>query len=160
VCVCAQSCPTLCSLMDCSPPGSDHGIFKARNTGVGCHFLLQGIFPIQWLNLCFLCLLHWEVDSLSVSLAKLDCGNKGLQITAMKQAYFSFTSVFHCGLPIALLLASLCWVPAEKAALIWSILVLAEGKRIWPNSETVRPVPVWKRRVLLHMFIGQSTAYG
>ena len=30
-CVCAQSCPTLCDLMDCSPPGSSvHGIFQAR----------------------------------------------------------------------------------------------------------------------------------
>ena len=30
-----------------------------RNTGVGCHFLLQGIFPIQGLNPRLLCLLHW-----------------------------------------------------------------------------------------------------
>ena len=36
--VCAQSCPTLCDPMDCSPPGSSvHGVFQARNTGVGCH---------------------------------------------------------------------------------------------------------------------------
>ena len=35
--------------MDCSPPGSSvHGILQAF--GVGCHFLLQGIFPIQGLN--------------------------------------------------------------------------------------------------------------
>ena len=31
VCVCAQSCPTLCELMHYSPPGSSvHGIFQAR----------------------------------------------------------------------------------------------------------------------------------
>ena len=37
-----QSCPTLCDPMDCSLPGSsDHGIFTGKNTGVGCHFLLQ-----------------------------------------------------------------------------------------------------------------------
>ena len=65
VCVCTQSCPTLCNLMDCSPPGSSvHGIFQARNTGVGCYFLLQGIFPTQGLNPSLLCLLHWQVDSL------------------------------------------------------------------------------------------------
>ena len=29
-----------------------------RSTGVGCHFLLQGIFPTQGLNLCLLCLWH------------------------------------------------------------------------------------------------------
>ena len=38
----AQLCPTLCNPMDCSPPGSSvHGIFPGKNTGVGCHFLLQ-----------------------------------------------------------------------------------------------------------------------
>ena len=31
-----------------------------KNTGVGCHVLLQGIFPTQGLNLCLLCLLHWQ----------------------------------------------------------------------------------------------------
>ena len=31
MCVCAQSCPTLCDAMDCSLPGSSvHGIFQAR----------------------------------------------------------------------------------------------------------------------------------
>ena len=29
--------------------------FPGRNTGVGCHFLLQGIFPTQGLNPCLLC---------------------------------------------------------------------------------------------------------
>ena len=30
-CMCAQSCPTLCDPMDCSPPGSSvHGILQAR----------------------------------------------------------------------------------------------------------------------------------
>ena len=35
-----------------SPPGSSvHGISLARYTGVGCHFLLQEIFPTQGSNL-------------------------------------------------------------------------------------------------------------
>ena len=47
----AQSCPTLCNPVDCSPPGSSvHGILQARIQGVGCHFLLQGIFPTQGSN--------------------------------------------------------------------------------------------------------------
>ena len=42
---CAQSCPTLCDLMDCSPPGfSVHGDSPGKNTGMSCHALLQGIF--------------------------------------------------------------------------------------------------------------------
>ena len=35
-----------------------------KNTGVGCHFLLQGIFLTQGLNLH---LLHWQADSLPLS---------------------------------------------------------------------------------------------
>ena len=38
--------------------------FLGKNTGVGCHFLLQGIFMTQGLNLC---LLRWQEDSLPVS---------------------------------------------------------------------------------------------
>ena len=38
-----------------------------KNTGVGCHALLQGIFPTQELNLHLLCLLHWQAGSLSLS---------------------------------------------------------------------------------------------
>ena len=39
--------------MDCSPPG--------KNTGVGHHFLFQGIFSIQGSNLR---VLHGQLDSL------------------------------------------------------------------------------------------------
>ena len=60
----SRLCPTLWDPMDCSPPCSSvHGIFQARNIGVGCHFLLQGIFPTQGSNLHLLCLLCWLVDS-------------------------------------------------------------------------------------------------
>ena len=46
LCLVTQSCPTLCDPMDCSPPGSSvHGDSPGKNTGVGCHALLQGIFP-------------------------------------------------------------------------------------------------------------------
>ena len=54
-----QSCPTLCDPKDCSPPGSSvHGESPSKNTGVGCHVHLQGIFLTQGLNLCLLRLLH------------------------------------------------------------------------------------------------------
>ena len=40
-----QSCPTLCDLMDSSPPASSvHEILQARILEVGSHSLLQGIF--------------------------------------------------------------------------------------------------------------------
>ena len=41
-----------CDPMDCSLPGSSvHGITPGKNTGVGCHALLQGIFQTQGSNL-------------------------------------------------------------------------------------------------------------
>ena len=47
--------------MGYTPPGSSvHG----KNTGVGCHFLLRGIFLDQGLNSC---LLHWQADSLPLN---------------------------------------------------------------------------------------------
>ena len=65
------SCLTLCNPMDCSPPGpSVHRILQARIIGVGCHVLLQEIFPSQGSNPHLLCLLHWQVGSLLVPLGK------------------------------------------------------------------------------------------
>ena len=58
-----QSCPTLCKSMDYSLPGSSvHGDSpdkntgvkkKKKNTGVGCHFLLQGDLPNPGIELAF-----------------------------------------------------------------------------------------------------------
>ena len=40
----AQSCPVLCDPVDCRLPGSSvHGILSRQE--VGCHALLQGMFP-------------------------------------------------------------------------------------------------------------------
>ena len=68
MCVCVQSfshiqlfeTPT-----DCSLPGSFfHAIYQARNTGVGCYFLLQRISLAQGSSLN---LLNWQVGSLPLS---------------------------------------------------------------------------------------------
>ena len=58
-----QSCPTLQDPMDCSLSGSSvHGDSSGKNTGVGCHALLQGIFPTH-----LLCLLHWQAGSIPLA---------------------------------------------------------------------------------------------
>ena len=44
-------------------PGHSPG----KNTGEGCHALLQGIFSTQGSNLQILCLLHWQASSLPLS---------------------------------------------------------------------------------------------
>ena len=46
LCLVAQSCPTIWDPMDSSPLGSTvHGDSPRKNTGVGCHALLQGNLP-------------------------------------------------------------------------------------------------------------------
>ena len=50
-----QLCPSLYHPMNYSPPGSSvHGILHGKNTGVGYHALLQGIFWTQGLILYLL----------------------------------------------------------------------------------------------------------
>ena len=47
------------------PPGSSvHGDSPGKNSGVGCHALLQGIFPTQGWNPHLRGLLHWQEGSL------------------------------------------------------------------------------------------------
>ena len=63
LCLLAQSCPPLWDPMDCSPLGSFvHEDSPSKNTGLGCHAFLQGIFPTQgWkpgLLCCGLILYH------------------------------------------------------------------------------------------------------
>ena len=51
LCLVPQSCQILSNPIDCGPPCSSvHGDSPGKNTGVGHHILLQGIFPTQELN--------------------------------------------------------------------------------------------------------------
>ena len=61
LCTCAQSCPTLCEPMDCSPTGSSvHGIFQARILEwVSISFSRESSQPRNW-N----CISCWQVDQL------------------------------------------------------------------------------------------------
>ena len=70
LCLCSdtQLCLTLCDSWKCSPPGSSvHGAFPGKNIGMGCHSLLQGIFPTQGSNLCLLRLLALAGGSFPLS---------------------------------------------------------------------------------------------
>ena len=61
----AQLCLTLCNFMDCISSGSSvYGDSIGKNTGVGCHALLQGIFPTQGSTPG---LLHWQMGSLTLA---------------------------------------------------------------------------------------------
>ena len=51
MCLVTQSCPILATPWTVALTGSSvHGDSPSKNIGVGCHALLQGIFPTQGLN--------------------------------------------------------------------------------------------------------------
>ena len=61
----AKLCPTLLWLEGLKPARLlCSWSFPGKDTGVGCHFLFEGIFLSQGPNLC---LLHWQVSSLPLS---------------------------------------------------------------------------------------------
>ena len=60
-----KSCPALLQPTDYKPSSLlCPWDFPGKNTEVGCHFLLQGIFPTQGSNPH---LMHWQADSLPQS---------------------------------------------------------------------------------------------
>ena len=59
-CLVAKSCLTLCDPMDSNARLFCPWDSLGKNTGVGCHFLLRGLFLTQVSNLH---LLHWQEDS-------------------------------------------------------------------------------------------------
>ena len=64
-CLVTVFCLTLYDPMDCSPTGpSVHGDSPGRNIGVGCHALLQGIFPTQ--RSIFLLFLVFNIEPTSI----------------------------------------------------------------------------------------------
>ena len=101
VCLVAQSRLTLFDPMDCSPQGSSvHGDSPGKNTGVGCHALLQGIFLTQGLKLDLLhcrqilyCLIHqgspgileWVAYPFSRELPdpRIELGSPALQVDSL-----------------------------------------------------------------------------
>ena len=91
VCLVAQLYPTLCDLMNYSPPGSSfYEIFQARILQWVAILFSRGVFPTQRSNSHLLCLLHWQADSLPLSpweaLLCLVCWSKGSWI---------FSVLFH-----------------------------------------------------------------
>ena len=91
-CLVAKLCLTLCNPMNCRPTGSScPWDFPAKNTGVGCHFLLQGIFPTQGSNYVSCIgrqvLSQWATIFISFLLK--------LMITNCINMCFSFNLCFH-----------------------------------------------------------------
>ena len=80
-CLVDKSRLTLCDPMDCNP--ARHLCpwdFPGKSTGVGGHFLLQGIFPTQGLSRS---LLHWQVGCLPRSHEGNPWTTRGIPISSI-----------------------------------------------------------------------------
>ena len=95
--------------------------FPGKNTGVGCHFLLQGTFLTQGSNLR---LLHWQADSLPLS---------DLQFSSVQ----SLSRVQLFATP---------WTPARQASLSiinsWSSLKLTSIDSVMPSNHLILCCPL------------------
>ena len=85
-------CDSTCSIVsDFLQP---HGLLcpwdsPGKNTGVGCHYLLQGIFLTQRLNLSLLHLWHWQAGSLHPS----------VQFSSVAQSCPTLCDPMNCSTP-------------------------------------------------------------
>ena len=96
--MCVLNCVWLCSPIDCRLPGSSvHGIFQAKNTGVGCHFLLQGTFPTQGLNLFswVSCLAGWFFTTNTTCCCSVTKSCPALQSHGLQHTRLPCSSLSH-----------------------------------------------------------------
>ena len=86
----AQSYPTLCNPLDCSPPGpSIHEVSQVRIlawVAISREDHIPGIFLTQGSNLC---LLHWQANSLPLS-------HQGSPILPLRLVYSWFLKICWC----------------------------------------------------------------
>ena len=93
--------------MDCSPARLlCQQDFPGKNTGVGCHFHLQVIFPTQGLNPQLLCLLHWQMDSLLL-------WPPGKPLCTRKRLYMNYL-IYYSQPPCEADTMSLCYLSQRK----------------------------------------------
>ena len=122
----AQSCPTLCNFMDRLPCAWD---FPGKNTGLGCHFLLQGIFPTLELNLS-LAFLPWHRFFTTVppgkSLSWRFSWSPFIRLNLMKKIH-QWTSSFGCSAVSAM---------TQRGPWFSNFFNLKEKQRHWPTIST------------------------
>ena len=152
LCLVTQLCLTLHDLMDHNPArllclwG-----FPDKNARVTCHFLLQGIFPTQRLNLC---LLHWQ--------AALYLGHVSV---CFSSAQFSRSVVSDPLQPHGLQLARPpCPSPAPGVysnscpSSRWCHPTISSS--IVPFSFRLQPFPVWGSFLMSHFFASSGQSIG
>ena len=135
-----QLCPTFCDRMDCSLPGSLHPWnFLGKSTGVGCHFLLQRIFPTQGSNLGFPCcrqmLYHFTVWATREGSMWIECN------CAVLWTFFGIAFLWDWMKTDLFQSCGHCWV----FQICWHIecsTFTASSFRIWNSSNGIPSPPL------------------
>ena len=96
--------------------------FPGKNTGVGCHFLLQRIFPTQGLNSHHLCLLHCRRILYPLS--------HSVQFSSVAQSCPTLCNPMDCSLPGS----SVCGI-SQARILEWVAISFSRGSS-WPRDWT------------------------
>ena len=163
----AQLCPTLWDPMHCNPPASSvHGDSPGKSIGMGCHALLQGIFPTQGLNPglshCRWILYHLshqgsprilEVDSLSLLQGNFltQESNQGLLHCRRILYQWSYQGSSRFSVPQLLIISLL-----PEAKPLSHLLLTTRGRAIWWPTYTK---PCYSLNMLLRMLADVGWAY-
>ena len=116
VCLVTQSCLPLCDPVDCSLPGSPvHEESPCKNPGMGCHALLQSIFPTQGSNPGLFLMEHnlllFSHCHVQLLATPMDCSTPGFPVLHHLQ---EFAQTHVHGVSDAI----------QPSCLLWSLLLL------------------------------------
>ena len=142
-------CLTLCDPMDCSPPGSSPWNSPGKNIGVGCHFLFQGVFLTQELNLG---LLHCRQTLYQLSHREYALKDVNFCRSISLPAFLT-PSALQCSMPLSppsgvtapCLLPSVPMSLVAAQPLIFEVLWLRSVRGLFPRSSLAAFSP-WSHR--------------
>ena len=134
-CVCVPSCFSSVRLCATLRTAACQFLYSwnspGKHTGVGGHVLLLGVFLNRGLNLCLLCLLHWQAGSLPLA----PSGKPRVLLTVPK------TESFDPGAAVSASLgSSTCgWTPRIHTHGCWLSIPHGEReKNVFPQTITTR----------------------
>ena len=104
--------------------------FPGKNTGVGCHLLLQGIFPTQQASLHLFCLLHCQAGSLPLAPPGTD-SHKTLQSKYLTKTWMVLCYKSYFVFSISYLIQHFYFSYLPMSLWISSSLLLNAGSSPW-----------------------------
>ena len=155
----AQSCPALCDPVDYSLPGfSVHEILQGKNTGMGCHVLLQGIFQTQGLNLV---LLHCRQILYHLSYQGSPLLSMHPTYTSLEKEMTTHSSILAWKIPWTEEPGRLLSIGLQRVGHNWSNLAFTSLRLLTPNSQSnfpLHPPPFLTTTNLLSISVSVSVS--